>query len=92
MQKTFFQQLGLATILLLGFGAVIGVVVAWSISIFEAVTSNPMVYQSIEVMHDGTPVIRQYTNYMYGNYAYTYFTLDGKEITAKRDYNFLESA
>ncbi|MGA2796739.1 MAG: hypothetical protein ABSE63_04095 [Thermoguttaceae bacterium] len=91
MQKTFFQQLGLAAIILLGFGAVIGLIVGLTISLLETIAAKPTVYQSIEVMHDGTPVIRQYTYYMYGSYSYTYFTLDGKEITAKRDKKFLES-
>jgi hypothetical protein len=94
MRKTFFQQLGLATILLLGFGVVIGLVIGWSISILEAVMVKPTIYQDIIVMHDGTPIVQKisFNQFGYGDNPYTYFTLDGKKITVKRDERFLESA
>jgi hypothetical protein len=89
-RKTFFQELGLATVLLLGFGVVIGMVMGWSISILDAITAKPRIYQDISVMHDGTPVIRQLS--ISQDYHPTYLTLDGKEITVKRDERFLDRA
>jgi hypothetical protein len=91
-QKTFFQQLALATILVAGFGVVIGVVVGWSTSIIESVImTNPDVYQYINVMHDGTPIIRQSTTYGSGIYTFEYFAFDGQRIDVDKNNRYLDN-
>jgi len=91
-KRAIFQPLGLATILTLGFGVVIGLLVGWFEYFGEGIRGGGTIYEYISVSTDGTVFIQQ-INVKPGSYtSYKYFSLERKEISLKKDWEGLPNA
>ena len=74
------QPLGLATILAIGFGIVIGLLVAWGFVFYDQTTGiRNYDWDQLLILKDGTPIIQHYA-YIDGSSKYDYRTLDGKAL------------
>ncbi len=84
-QNAILQPLGLATILALGFGVVIGLLVSWGIVFYGETTGLRNYYwEQIQILKDETPIIEHHA-YSDGSSRYDYRTLDGKALPKSKD-------
>lgn len=74
-----FKSLALAILLAIGAGLVWGFLASWGSSVVSEIASSHNVYERLEFLQDGTPIIGSYG----GDYRLTAFrTLDGKKVEA----------
>lgn len=74
-QNAILRPLGLATVLALGFGLVIGILFSWGYGVWEEINRSNMDLDRLTILLDGTPLIAGYHD---GKYEY--HTIDGKKI------------
>lgn len=78
-----FRPLGLALVLAIGCGTVLGLAVAWGVSIWESLRERDHVNEFLVVRGDGTPLIQRYMSYDYQ--TVTFHTLEGDNAPAPKE-------
>ncbi|MGA2256110.1 MAG: hypothetical protein ABSG53_15795 [Thermoguttaceae bacterium] len=81
-QTGILRPLGLALVLVIGFGTVLALAAAWGISIWEGLYRE-RTYENVVVRADGTPLIQRYTYDGYQNV--TYHALDGSDLPGSKE-------
>jgi len=85
-RNPIWQPWFLAVLLAVGFGIVWGGAVFWCAMFVDQVGQADRIYRTIEVLHDGTPLIRSHSFSDHYYLGFTYETLDGETVVpSKRD-------